>query len=137
MADLSITAANVKSYSTEQENGIAGGAVTRGMAVRKNTSSQWVAAQSDSAVNAAATGIALNDAAAGQPLAVHKGGPIDLGVTLTVGWPYMLGTSNGAIKPVGDIAGTEYATYLGFATAANRLEFRPVTAAALAGAAVT
>lgn len=137
MADLSITAASVISYSTEIDQGIAGGTLTRGMALRKNTSNVWVAAQSDSAVNAAATGIALNDAASGQRVTVHTGGVIDLGATLVVGHPYMLGTSNGTIKPAGDIAGTEYATYLGFATATNRLNFRPVAAGAVAGAAIT
>lgn len=120
MADLSITAANVVGQGADRETLIAGGTITAGMAVRKNTSNQIVAASDDSAANANVYGIALNGASSGQPVEVQKSGNIDLGATLLVGKVYVLSTS-GAIAPVDDIAGTEFVTVIGVASAADNL----------------
>lgn len=120
MTDLVITAANVVGTGVK-ETLIAGGTITAGLAVRKNTSNQIVAASDDSATNADVYGIALNGASSGQPVTVQKSGPIDLGATLAVGKVYVLSTS-GAIAPVDDIAGTEYVTVIGVATAADSLK---------------
>lgn len=121
MADLSITAGSVVGQGADRETLIAAGTVTAGMAVRKNTSNQIVAAANDSAANAAAYGIALNGASSGQPVEVQKSGLIDLGATVAVGKVYALSTGGG-IMPVDDIAGSEYVTVMGVGTAADEFK---------------
>src|SRR5688572_7355284 len=112
MADLSVTAANVRSYGTSVQ-GIAGGTITAGQTVRKNTSLQWVTAQSNSAVNAATQGIALNGASANQPVTVHVAGLIDPGGTVLVGKVYVQSANAGGIAPVDDVAAGVFTTVLG------------------------
>lgn len=135
MADLSITAANVIGYGTVL-NGVAGGSVTAGLALRKDSSGQLVAASDDSAGNAEVAGIALHGASTGQPIAYQAAGLINLGATLSVGKVYVLSTS-GAIAPVDDIAGTEFVTILGVATATNRLKLAINASGVAAAAAVS
>lgn len=135
MADLSITAADVIGTGVK-ETLTAGGTVTRGLAVRKNTSGQIVAASDDSAANAEVYGIALNDAASGQPVEVQKSGPIDLGATLAIGKVYVLSTA-GAIAPVDDIAGGEFVTVIGVASAADNLVMGITKSGVAAAGAVT
>ena len=119
MVDLSQTAADVVGNGVT-ETLIAGGTVTQGMPVRRDTSGQVVSASDNSAANAAVYGIALSGASAGQPVEVQKSGTIDLGATLLVGKIYVLSTS-GAIAPVDDIAGGEFVTIIGVASAADTL----------------
>lgn len=120
MADLSVTAANVRSYGT-QVDGTAGGTITAGQAVRKNTSMQWVTAQSTSAVNAATQGIALNGASANQPVKVHTAGLIDPGGTVLVGKVYVQSANAGGIAPVDDIATGAFTTVIGIGTTPSRI----------------
>lgn len=122
MADLSVTAANVRSYGL-QVQGISGEALTAGQAVRKNTSQQWVRAQSNSAVNSATTGIVLNTApGANQPVTVHVGGPIDPGGTALAGKVYVQSATAGGIAPVDDIVAGMFTTVLGIGQASpNRI----------------
>lgn len=135
MADLSITAANVRSYGT-RVSGIAGGTITQGEAVRLNTSNQYVVASDDSAVNAATAGIALNAASANQPVDVHTGGLIDMGATIAVGKVYVQST-DGGVAPVDDIASGEYITVIGVGTTASRLKVSINQSGVAAAAAVS
>lgn len=114
-ADISITAANVIGTGTDMETLPAGGTVTAGQPVRKNTSNQVLAASDDSAANAAVYGIALNGGGTGQPIQVQKSGSLNLGATLSVGKVYVLSTSGG-IAPVDDIGSGEYITVICVAT---------------------
>lgn len=120
MADLSITAGSVVGYGPRLTR-IAGGTITAGQPIRVDASGNVVAASDDSAANAAVAGIALNGGSAGQPISYQEVDLMDLGATLAVGKPYVLSTSGG-IAPVDDIAGGEYVTMLGIATAADRLK---------------
>lgn len=119
MADLSITATSVVAGADSvQEPGIAGEAVTAGQPLYKDpTTRQWFKADSNSATAAArhALGIALNGAAASQPVIVHKSGDITIGATLTLGAPYYLSETPGGIEPLADQGAGEYVCLLGTA----------------------
>ena len=77
---------------------------------------------STTATLAACVGIALNNAATGQPVAVQSGGTINIGATATVGAPYFLSANSGNICPAGDLANPNYTTYLGIAITANNIQ---------------
>ncbi len=140
MAAITFTAASVILTGGIKETLTAGGTLTRGMCVRKNTSQQAVAASNDSASNADAYGIALNDAASGQPVevAVLAGGGTLAGIATNgvAGHPAIAGAS-GTIVPVSDIAGTEYVTVVGAFASASTLNLGKIASGVVAGAAVT
>lgn len=119
MADITITAASVVAGSNSRaETGSAGEAVTAGQALYKSpTTNLWMKADSNSATVAARTpsGIALNGAATGQPVSVHKSGDITIGATLTANTPYFLSDTAGGICPLADVGTGEYLTEIGIA----------------------
>lgn len=116
MAALTFTAASVALSGGQQVTGIAGGTVARGNLVRKNASNQFVVTSNDTAANALAFGIALNDAASGQPVTVaslQAGGVISgVSANCAAGKGLAVGVS-GAIIPVDDIAGGEFVNLVG------------------------
>lgn len=128
MANLSITAANVVASSVARiERGTSGATVTAGQVVYLDavTTGKWQLADAD-AVTAPArgqgkTGIALNGASDGQPLAVLTGGPITIGATLTPGTAYYLSDDPGMICPLADVTGGDYYVLIGMATSASAL----------------
>lgn len=123
MANLTITAANVQqSDGAVIRNAIARDTVTAGMVL--NMTSEGVGpADTDTLVHARVAGIALNNAATGQPVAyVVRDGELDLGATLVVGETYVLGTE-GAIRPIADVTTADFVAILGVASAANKLQF--------------
>jgi hypothetical protein len=134
MADLTVTPANVRPFG-EIHRGTAGGTITAGQTLRRNTSGQFVVSSDDSAVNAATAGIALNGASANQPVDYQNGGLIDMGATVAIGKVYVQSTSGG-VAPVDDIAGGEFVTILGVGTAANRLKIGIVQSGVAAAGAV-
>lgn len=126
MADLSITAASVISQGGARvdRQGLAGATIAAGDMVYKDPSSgQYLLADDDSATAAAKipTGIALNGAAAGQPLAVHKNGDIVIGAALTPGTAYYLSNTAGKICPFADLATPESPVFIGIARSASVL----------------
>lgn len=126
MADLVITAANVLSVagSTVDRAGVAGATILAGQAVYKDGSTgKWILADDNSATAAARVpaGIALNGAANGQPLAVHKAGDITIGAALAPGVAYYLSDTPGGIGPVADLAAGEYPSIIGLAKSATVL----------------
>lgn len=134
MAALSITAGNVRSYGTKA-SGVAGGTITAGLALYRNTSGQLVAAANSSVAAAEVVGIALNGASANQPVDYHIAGEIDMGATVAVGKVYVLGTAGGII-PVDDVAGSEYITVIGIGTTTAKIKFAPVVSGVAAAGAV-
>jgi hypothetical protein len=83
LADYSITAANVLAGTgAVKENGVAGSTISAGQAVYKDASDsgKFKLADNDSATAAVRSfyGIALHGASSGQPLTVHKEGPLTL-----------------------------------------------------------
>lgn len=124
MADLVITPANVlEGTAARKQTKTAGAQITQGDSVFIDSSDQMQAAQKDvDAASAAAVGIALNSAEAGQPVTFQSGGDIDVGATLVVGETYVVGAAAGGIAPIVDVVGTEFSTILGIATAAGVLK---------------
>lgn len=136
MADIVITAANVlaSAQAIINRNFNAGAAVTRGQAVYLDTTvspNVWKLIDSNAAVTgnelATTKGIALNDAAAGQPLDVVTkdpdftvGGPTTNGSTL-----YTSVTAGGVTH---DIPGAgAYPTALGVAKSVTKVNLNPTS----------
>lgn len=111
MTDLVIAAANVVSQDgASTENGIAGETITAGQPVYKSTTGtsngKYMKADNNSATDAAAKtarGLARHGASNGQPLSIHKSGPIILGATLVAGSRYYLSETPGGIQPETDL----------------------------------
>lgn len=124
MADLSITAANVLAgEGSVTDRGVAAVAITAGQVVYKNAAGKFDLADTDSATAIVRKpyGIALNGAAAGQPLGVLKSGPVTIGATVTKGVAYYLSGTPGGICPVADVATGDYTAIIGIATSASVL----------------
>ena len=140
MAALTFTAASVLLVGGQRDTLIAGGTIARGNLVRRNTSNQIVVASNDSATNADAYGIALNDAASGQPVEVALltgGGYIDgVASNCAAGKALFNGTS-GAINPVDDVAGGEFVTLVGVGVTAARFNIGKISGGVAAAGAVT
>lgn len=115
MADLAITAANVTTSSTSITTGTAGAAVTAGQAVYQNSDGKYYLAQCDgTSAEATVFGIALCNAAAGQPLTVQTGGDITIGATVAKGTTYVVSANAGGIAPQADLVSTNYLSYIGY-----------------------
>lgn len=118
MADLSITAANVVkgTGAVPDASKVAGETVTAGQTVYlKASDNRWWKSQADAtSTEAAASGIALNGASAGQPLVVQTAGEITIGATVAVGGVYVVSATAGGIAPVADLASTNYLTVIGY-----------------------
>jgi hypothetical protein len=128
MADLSITAANVKLGNTDTRIGVftAGEALTQGQPVYlSSTDSKYYQTDAnDGAAKAEAKGIALTPASADGAFVLASDGLVNLGTTLTVGQIYVVSTTKGGIAPVGDLASTNYTTILGVATTTALLDIQ-------------
>lgn len=124
MADLSLTANNVvpdDGYASVM--GVAGETLTAGVVVylKESDTRYWKAHTETSSATSTAIGIALNGAAAGQPVRVMTGGTVTIGATVGVGTLYILSTA-GLICPSADLATSDWVTYLGVATTAAKLK---------------
>lgn len=128
MADISITAANVAARGgSKSKNGIAGVAITAGQLVYlEQASGSYKLADSNSGTAEARSpdGIALNGAAAGQPVRVLTEGPITIGATLTAGVAYYASATAGGICPVADLTTGIYPTIVGIAKSASVLDVK-------------
>ncbi len=124
MTDLVVTVADVlEGAGANKKTGVAGATITQGMALFQNGSSQLVGAEKDvDALTAAAVGIALSGAEAGQPCVFQASGEIDVGATLVVGETYVVGAAAGGIAPIADVIASEFSTILGIARAAGVLK---------------
>ena len=126
MADLSITAAQVRCQSVDQlKSALAGEAITAGEPLYRVGSTVYLADANDTEVKARVCGIAVHDAALGQVVAYQEAGDIVLGAgaAMTVGVVYVLATTAGGICPLVDIATSDdYLTILGIASTASTLK---------------
>jgi len=137
MADLSITAANVAAQGGASiGEKISGAAITAGEVLAVNSSGRAILASDATAALSKVLGIALNDAASGQPIKYMSGGRVNLGATLAVGKLYVLST-DGGIAPVDDIASSDYPSFLGAAESTSILVLQPLSAPAAAAGAVS
>ncbi|WP_306049201.1 hypothetical protein [Oceaniradius stylonematis] len=127
MADLTITAANVvRGSGAKVLDRTAGVAITAGQTVYEAADGGMQLADCDSATAAARVpeGIALNDAAANQPVQVLKSGDITIGATLTPGTAYYQSANAGGIAPVADLATGDYPCIVGIAKSASLLSVK-------------
>jgi predicted transcriptional regulator len=125
-ADLSVTAASVVPGSgAVLETATAGEALTAGQFVyKKAADGKWYKADCNSATAEVrvASGVAVNGAAAGQPVVVQKSGAITIGATMTAGVVYYLSGTAGGIRPVADNTTGDYPQVLGMATSTTVLQ---------------
>lgn len=124
MADLVVVAANVKPGSDAvTKTGVAGEAISAGDSVFKATDGEIELAEHDLlAVDAAAIGVALNDAAPLQPITFIIRGNVDMGAILAVGQTYIVGAGAGGIAPEADAGVGDFVTVLGVAISINDLK---------------
>lgn len=127
MADLTLTAANVLAAAdTSTRLGTAGETLAAGKVLYFDsaTSTYKLADSNGAAALRSPVGIALNGAAAGQPVLVALSGPVTLGAVLTAGVAYYLSDTPGGICPVADVGTGEYATILGIAATTSVLNLK-------------
>lgn len=124
MTDIAITAANViGDGSSPRETGTAAVAVTAGQAVYLDSTTHTYKLSDSNATGAkSARGVALNNAAANQPLTIQKSGPITIGGTLVKGTNYCQSTTPGGICPQADITTGGDVVVLGVATSTTVLQ---------------
>ncbi len=124
MADLSVVAANVKPGSDAvTRRGIAGEAITAGDSLFIATDGELELCENDqAAADAACVGVALNDAAALQPVEYAVTGTIDMGAILAIGQTYIVGAAPGGLAPESDATTGEFTTVVGIATTTNILK---------------
>lgn len=110
MADLSPVAASVVATSGYSYiDVVAGASIVRGNLCYLNASNQAALVQADGTVTEATiAGVALNDAATGQPIRLQTGGSITIGATVAKGTLYGASATAGAIAPSTDIVTTGY-----------------------------
>jgi len=125
MADISITAANVKLVSGPTEQVPAGATLTAGqVAYLEASTSKAKLADNDSATAEvrAIRGLTLNGAAADQPVSLAKNGAIvDVGAVLTAGVDYYLSGTPGGICPRADVTTGDDPVRVGIATTTSYL----------------
>ncbi len=132
MADTVITPANVLASTNAQitYNGLAGAVTNAGDVIyRDNTDSNKIKPSSASGAAPAntVTGIALNSAAVGQPVAYVVSDPNFIpGGVLVPGTLYVLSATTGKMCPASDLASGDTAILLGVAKTATTMNFAPV-----------
>lgn len=125
MADLTVTAADVVKVGTGNEgSGVAGGTITAGQPIYKDTgdADKYKAADSNaSALTATVDGIALHGASDGQPIKFQTTGEIDIGATTVNGTTYVLSATAGGIAPDADSTTGWYKSVIGVGKASNNI----------------
>lgn len=128
MADLSVTANSVviNASAVFMETAFAGEAITAGKAVYlASATKKWMLADNNSGTAEArvAKGIALNGAAANQPVTIAKpGAVINIGATLTAGATYFLSDTAGGVCPDADVGSGETVCIVGVAISTSEMK---------------
>jgi hypothetical protein len=125
LTDIVITAANVVAGSgVKITSGTAGVAITAGQWVYLDpTTGKYALADNNSATAAqrVPVGVALNNAAANQPIDIQTSGPCTIGGTLTAGVAYYQSSNPGGMCAVADLTTGMYPCILGIATSTTVL----------------
>jgi len=124
MADITITAANVRPYSGATTKTVTAGAtVTAGDAVYKDTSDSNEYKRCDSTVAASTVigGIAITNAGDGEPLIIQTAGDCNVGGTVVVGMVFVVSTNAGKLAPLADVASGEYVSIIGYGITSSKL----------------
>lgn len=127
MADLTVTAANCLTIDGTYDVGVAGGSITAGQPLYKDTANSSVLKAADAnASDLASTvcGIALHAASTGQPLRYQMTGTITIGATMTAGVIYCASANAGGIAPSADITTGWRTSIIGVATTTTILTLK-------------
>lgn len=128
MADLTITTTSVvPGGGSVQKPGVAGVAITAGQAVYLDSATGTLKLADCNSATAAARspyGIALNGAAAGQPVTVHQSGPITIGATVAAGVTYFLSGTPGGIRPAADNTTGDYVSIIGIGISTTQIDVK-------------
>lgn len=134
MVDIAVTAADVLPVANASiKYGYAAEAITAGQDVHKLAADGLIyLTDADHATPAkhAVSGIALNGAAAGQPIAYQESGDIDIGGTVVVGEVYVASGNAGGIAPVGDLAPGDTVSIIGVGITASNIRLGIVNSGA-------
>ena len=125
MADLSITAANVKagSASTRVQLVQAGEAIDQGEpAYLASDGKYYQTDANDTAIKAQAKGIAITPASTDGYFLLAVDGLVNLGATLAVGQIYVCSATKGGIAPYADLTTNDFVSIVGIATTTALLE---------------
>ena len=134
MADLTITAANIVPNTSitgktpVKVTGEAGETITAGQSVYLKSSDNkiWKADANLSADAAAAVGVSLHGATAGQPITYQTSGALSFGAILTAGHWYVVSDTAGGIMPTADLSSGDYSTLLGYAYSTSVMILNPL-----------
>jgi len=130
MADLVITAANVVSVGRATvRTGTAGAAIAAGEVCYRDTADQrFKLADADASFidDVTEVAVAINSAAAGQPITLAAVGNINMGSVFTAGVSYYLSATPGKIAPRADLGAGDRVIFLGVARSATQIAFQPV-----------
>lgn len=125
MADISITAANVKAGSSATRVQLiqAGEAVTQGQPVYLASDGKYYQTDAnDTSIKSQAKGIAVTPASTDGYFLMANDGPVNMGATLAVGQIYCVSATKGGVAPYADLTTNDYVTILGVATTTALLE---------------
>lgn len=123
MVDITITPADVARVDGSTQTKNAGVAITAGDTVYVDSNGVLQLCINDNtAAEAAMAGIALCDAAVGQPCVYLVSGNLDPGATVAAGVTYIVGAGAGGIAPVADIAAAEFLTVVGVGTGTGNIK---------------
>lgn len=128
MADLSITAANVAKGANAAvvSSYLAGASITAGQSVYLDATTGTIKlADADALASSDAVGVALNNAASGQPIVYQRSGNITIGATVAVGVAYYVSTTAGGICLESDLSTGDFPHFLGFATSTTVIALNP------------
>jgi hypothetical protein len=132
MADLAPTSTLVVAGSTSEvmHRTAAATIVAGDMVYIEAVSKRANLADTDSAVPEVRTpvGMALNNAAVGQPVAIAKNGQITMNAIFTKGTPYYLSGAPGKICPFADVAAGDFTCIVGIAVSTTVLQLDIQTA---------
>lgn len=135
LADLSITAANVKAGGATCLPQVVqfGETMTAGQSTYLKASDQkyWKADANVTAAEAKATAVVLVGAA-GDAYGVIATGPVIIGATVANGMAYIVSTTAGGIAPVSDFAGYTgaFEQHLGYGVGTTIIDVKPHTTGA-------
>jgi hypothetical protein len=123
-ADLAITTSQVApGANTNQQTANAAVTITAGQSVYKDASGNIQLGQNDTLVHAAVNGVAVNNAAANQPVTYQIGGTVTLGAgaAVAVGTIYCQSQNAGKIAPWADLGTNNYVTIIGVGATSSTL----------------
>lgn len=131
MVDIVVTDANVvKGTGAKTRSGIAGVTITAGQTLYKDTSDgdkyKLYDADGATAIIRKLAGVALNGAAAGQPVTIQYEGNITIGSVTAAGTVYLGSDTAGGIRPNVDSNTGDYVTVLGIGISTTEIMMKIV-----------